>query len=269
MNLREELIQALITEKISSPRLEADIILKNVAPNYPKISSEEEKQVKAMLERRLRHEPLDKIIGYREFYKYRFKVSKDVLTPRPDTEILLEKALSLIPQNKPCRILDLGTGSGCILLSLLKERPKAEGVGLDKSTKALKIAKENAQLLNVENNVQFINKSWNDIDRNKEKFDIIVSNPPYIPSQEIETLDDEVKNYDPKIALDGGTTGLKCYTEIATIAPHIMNKDSHILLEVGYNQAKVVADIFTRVGLKLIQIEKDLASIDRCVILKK
>lgn len=269
MDLREELIQSLIAVKIPSPRLEADIILKNAAPNYPEISIEETAKVKSMLARRLRHEPLDKIIGYREFYKYRFKVSSEVLTPRPDTELLLEKALLLMPQDKPSYILDLGTGSGCILLSLLKECSYAEGIGVDKSAAALKIAQENANMLQVENRVQFINKSWNDIDFNNKKFDIIVSNPPYIPSQEIETLAEEVKNYDPLLALDGGTTGLKCYQEIAQIAPHIMQDNAYILLEVGYNQAEQVSEIFEKTGLHLVEIAKDLANINRCVILKK
>ena len=268
MALRDELIEALILAKVSSPRLEADIILKAAAPQYPEISEKEQAIAKEMLLRRINHEPLDKIIGYREFYKYRFKVSSDVLTPRPDTEILLEKALSLIAPDKPCKILDLGTGSGCILLSLLKERPNATGVGVDKSSAALKIAAENAENLSVTNRVQFINQSWNDI-KWENKFDIIVSNPPYIPSEEIKTLDDEVKNYDPLIALDGGQSGLDCYHEIAEIAPSIMQDNAYILLEVGYNQAEDVAKIFQNANLKLIEIVKDLANINRCVILKK
>lgn len=269
MNLREEVIQSLVAAKISSPRLEADIIFTNAAPHYPQITATEITKVKSMLARRLNHEPLDKIIGYREFYKYRFKVSADVLTPRPDTEILLEQALSLVPQNNPCSILDLGTGSGCILLSLLKERSQAKGVGVDKSAKALAIAKENAHMLEVENRVQFINRSWNDIDMGKEKFDIIVSNPPYIPSSEIETLEPDVKNYDPRMALDGGKTGFDCYHEIAKITPQIMSDNAYILLEVGYNQAEAVAKIFQNANLKLIEIAKDLANINRCIIFQR
>ena len=268
MDLRDELIQALIAAKVSSPRLETDIILKNVAPDYPEISVAEISQAREMLKRRLNHEPLDKIIGYREFYKYRFKVSSDVLTPRPDTEILVEEALSLIPVDKPCRILDLGTGSGCILLSLLKERPKAHGVGVDKSAAALTIAKENALGLGVENRVEFINKSWNEIEWNN-KFDIIVSNPPYIPTEEIETLEPEVKDYDPLMALDGGPSGLDCYKEIAAIAPQIMSDNACLLFEVGYNQANEVVNICKSTGLKLIKIAQDLAGINRCIILKK
>ena len=268
MDLREELIKSLIAAHITSPRLEADIILKNAAPQYPEMSEDEKKSAREMLNRRLNHEPLDKIIGSKEFYKYRFKVSSDVLSPRPDTELLVEKALRLIPTDKPCQILDLGTGSGCILLSLLKERQQAEGVGVDKSSAALKIASANAKNLSVENRVRFINKSWQDIEW-VSKFDLIVSNPPYIPSDEILTLADEVKNYDPLIALDGGKTGFKCYEEIAEIAPFIMKDNAYILLEVGYNQAELVADIFQKQNLKLVEIAKDLANINRCVILKK
>ena len=119
MTLREELIAALVTAKIPSPRLETDIILKHAAPDYPQITKEEEHLVRQMLSRRLQNEPLDKIIGKREFYKSVFKVSQNVLTPRPDTEILVESALALIPEKVDGQILDLGTGSGCILLSFL------------------------------------------------------------------------------------------------------------------------------------------------------
>lgn len=268
MDLREELIKSLIAAHITSPRLEADIILKNAAPQYPEISEDEKKIAREMLNRRLNHEPLDKIIGIKEFYKYRFKVSSDVLSPRPDTELLVEKALRLIPTDKPCRILDLGTGSGCILISLLKEFPNATGVGVDKSSAALEIAAENAKNLEITNCVEFINQSWNDI-KWENKFDIIVSNPPYIPSEEIKALDDEVKNYDPLLALDGGKSGFDCYNEIAKIAPSIMQDNAYILLEVGYNQAELVADIFQKQNLKLVEIAKDLANINRCVILKK
>lgn len=268
MSLRDELIKALIVAKIPSPRLEADIILKNAAPQYPEISKQETAKVQEMLKRRINHEPLDKIIGYREFYKYCFKVSSDVLTPRPDTEILVEKVLSFISQNKPCRILDLGTGSGCILLSLIKELPQAFGIGVDKSSAALAIAKENASELGVADRVEFINQSWNNI-KWENKFDIVVSNPPYIPTEEIATLETEVKDYDPLIALDGGQSGLDCYHQIAQIAPEIMADNAYLLLEVGYNQAEAVAKIFQNANLKLIEIVKDLADINRCVILKK
>ncbi len=269
MNLREELIKALIAARVSSPRLEADIILKHAAPDYPQISLEETEQARNMLARRLQNEPLDKIIGQREFYKSIFKVNENVLTPRPDTEILVESALSYIPAAAQWQILDLGTGSGCILLSLLAERPHCCGTGVDLSAKALDIAAENARNLKLDSRTQFINKSWTEQNFIKGQYEIIVSNPPYIPSEEIGTLEPEVKNYDPLTALDGGTDGLNCYREIAAFAPLILKEGGYILLEVGYNQAEDVMQIFANSGLKPQKIVPDLAGINRCVILKK
>jgi len=269
MTLRDKLIQGLIEAGIPSPRLEADIILKHSIPQYPNISEAEEKNAENMLKRRINHEPLDKIIGKREFYKSSFKVNSAVLSPRPDTEILVESALELLPRDKELKILDMGTGSGCILLSLLKECPQILGVGLDISKEALKVAKENAKNLGLKNRVEFICQSWTDADLSLPQFDMIVSNPPYIPSAEIETLEREVKEYDPLTALDGGTDGLNCYKDIAKILPNLLKDKAYALFEVGYNQADDVMDILKSIGLKPVKIVKDLVGIKRCVILQK
>ncbi len=268
-NFREELIVALVKAGISSPRLETDIILKYTAPLYPKITEEEQEKALTMLRRRLNHEPLDKIVGEREFYKFVFKVNQDVLTPRPDTEILVEEAIHLLKDNHKRIILDLGTGSGCILLSILKEYPEACGIGVDISEKALKVAKENAQRLGVEDRCTFQNCSWQQLEIAKESIDMIVTNPPYIESSEIANLDEEVKDYDPQIALDGGKDGYKCYKEIAKLAPSMLKKEGYILIEAGIGQAKKIREIFEKEGLVLYKIVKDLGGINRCVILKK
>ncbi|MBR5598672.1 MAG: peptide chain release factor N(5)-glutamine methyltransferase [Alphaproteobacteria bacterium] len=270
MILRDYIIEKLIEAKISSPRLETDIILKNFAPNYPEINDDEEKKVKDALFRRINHEPLDKIIGEKEFYKFSFKVNSNVLSPRPDTEILVESALSLMDDETKYRIIDFGTGSGCILLSLIKDKQNISGIGIDISSEALEVAKYNALKLDVFDRVDFYNKSWNNLDCNIGQFDFILSNPPYIPYNEFLLLDKEVRDFDPKISLIGeGEDGLNCYKEIAKIAPKFLKNNGYILLEVGYNQAKKVADIFSDNGFQLIDIVKDLADINRCVILKK
>jgi len=269
MDIKEEIIQALVSAHIPSPRLEANIIIKYAAPDYPNITDNQKQAINSMLRRRCNHEPLDKIIGKKEFYKSVFKVNQNVLSPRPDTEILVERALNLIPSDTSYKILDLGTGSGCILLSLLKEKTLSLGVGVDVSKKALDIAKENAKLLGVSSRTEFINKSWNDVELKAEEFDMIVSNPPYIESDEINCLDEEVKTYDPIVALDGGKDGLDCYREIADKAPKWLKKNGYILLEVGYNQAEQVKDIFKDSTLKFIDFAKDLSEIKRCIILKK
>lgn len=261
-----EIIKALIEAKITSPRLEADIILRFAAPNYPEMALQEKKKINECIQRRCKHEPLDKIIGKKDFYKSTFKVSADVLSPRPDTEILVEEALELIkPDTKEC-ILDLGTGSGCILLSVLKERPQCKGTGVDISSKAIDIAQENAESMGLKNSVKFVNSDWNDMRLFDKKFDMIISNPPYISKEEIKTLDIEVKEYDPYIALDGGEDGLECYREIAKIAPKLLKNGGYILFEVGYNQANDVEKICVLQGLKKIKIKQDLAGINRCII---
>lgn len=269
MNLRDKLINSLIKAKISSPRLEADIILRNTTPNYPLITSDEEKKALDFLGRRLKGEPIDKIIGVKEFYKYSFIVNSDVLSPRPDTEILVEKAINLIKENNFNKIIDLGTGSGCIILSIIKELRHLTGVGIDISKKALEVAIKNADALDVKNRISFVNTSWDKIDESIGLFDMIVSNPPYISFDEFETLDTEVKNYDPKIALVADDNGLFCYKQIANMASLILKKDGYILLEVGYNQALDVAEIFKKKGFNLVEIAKDLSDINRCIILKK
>ena len=269
MNLRDELITALINAKIPSPRLEADIIIKNVAPQYPDINKQQEEILRKYVERRINHEPLDKIIGKREFYKSTFLVDNNVLSPRADTEILVENALDFMPKDTDFSILDLGTGSGCIILSLLQERDKSRAIAVDISSDALNIAQKNAINLGLDKRVEFINRSWSDKNFIDEKFDMIVSNPPYIPSAEIPDLDVEVKRYDPLTALDGGEDGLDCYRQIAIITPLLLKDNGYILLEVGYNQAEDVANIFIKQGLTLVKIVPDLSGINRCVILKK
>lgn len=268
-NLREELIAALVKAGISSPRLETDIILKYAVPLYPKITEAEQEKALTMLQRRLNHEPLDKIIGEREFYKSVFKVNQNVLTPRPDTEILVEEAINLLQEKQSGIVLDLGTGSGCILLSILQECSCMKGIGVDISEKALDVAKENAQRLGVEDRCTFQNCSWQQLEIANESIDMIVTNPPYIASQEIETLETEVKDYDPRVALDGGVDGYKCYQEIAKIAPNILKKGGYILIEAGVEQAQKISEIFEKEGLVLHKIVKDLGGINRCVILKK
>jgi release factor glutamine methyltransferase len=268
MDIRQDFISSLIDAKILSPRLETDIIIKHSMPNYPSYTLEELEQAKLMLVRRLNHEPLDKIIGKREFYKYEFKVNSQVLSPRPDTEILVEKAISLINKDESIRVLDLGTGSGCIILSILKDCPNVIGTAVDISPKSLEIARQNAYDLKVDDRVEFLEGSWNDIQFTSQ-YDVIVSNPPYIPTKEIEDLDVEVKKYDPMHALDGGSDGLDCYRQIAKISYDLLKKDGYIFLEVGYNQAEIVNEIFKQNKFIPYEIVKDLSSINRCVILKK
>ena len=242
MTAFENLVSTLVQAKIPSPRLEARLLLAKVLQKdcqdtallSAELSEKQESLLHDLVIRRAQtHEPLDKIIGTKGFYKYDFAVNENVLSPRPETEILLEEALNL-SQNKQVSILDLGTGSGCILLSLLKENPQARGVGVDISDKALEVARQNAKKLEVEAQVEWKNLSWDEDDflsQLQDKFDIIVSNPPYIADDEIPFLEPEVKNYDPILALSGGKDGYVAYRRLAELTPKLLKKNSYILLE--------------------------------------
>ena len=278
MNLNfAEICQTLAKNGVKSPRLETRLIMAFVLQCLPAevfsdsvLTAEQNRKAYEIIKRRLQHEPLDKIFGHREFYKYDFIVDKNVLSPRPDTEIIVEEAVSLAHNNMS--ILDLGTGSGCIIESILSEFPQMRGVAIDISAETLDVARRNAEKLGISRRLHFILADWfsDDICQTiGQKFDIIVSNPPYIPAKEIATLDAEVKNNDPLTALDGGEDGLQSYRRIAEITPMLLNDKGYIILEAGINQAHEIADIFVAHKLKLLKILPDLSGIERCVVLQK
>ena len=210
---------------------------------------------KTFIDRRLNHEPVTRIIGEREFYGRTFQVSPAVLDPRADTETIIELTLQLLDA-EPKRILDLGTGSGAIAITLLAERPNWSGIAVDLSTEALEIAKTNANSLGVAQRLAFRNACW--FDDITEKFDLIVSNPPYIPHLEVFELSLEVQNYDPHLALDGGGDGLEAYLAIATSAADHLNSKGLVILEIGAGQRVDVTSIFTGQGFQLIGQKSDL-----------
>ena len=274
----DSVLSRLIAARIPSPRLEARLLLAEALqlaedqplPSAADISSEQHRRLEDMLARRLRHCPLCKILGRKGFYKYDFVVNENVLSPRPDTEILVEAAVSLAKQKNLRTMVDFGTGSGCILLSVLGDVPEMAGTGVDISAAALEVAACNAQNLGLSERAAFINAGWFDEDiarRLGQKFDLMVSNPPYIPSADIAGLDEEVRVYDPLLALDGGKDGLRDYRRLAEIAPLILKPGAYILLEAGIGQARDIASVFEDKGFVLEHIRNDLNSIPRCVIL--
>lgn len=278
-SIYQEIICRLVEAQIPSPRLEARILLGEAAHLDPNcvndetiLTPQEIAKLGEMLKMRLLHKPLDKILKRREFYKYTFLVDETVLTPRPDTEILVEAANTIIKNNKINKILDMGTGSGCILLSLLKDNPQLRGTGIDKSPKALATAQKNCRLLGLEQQARFVCTDWFDnkfLDVLPESFDLIASNPPYIPTHDISGLDGEVKNYDPMLALDGGADGLQCYRQIAAVCPRLLNPNGYLLLEIGIGQAADVIHIFQKQKLCHISTLRDLSGIERCIIFRK
>ena len=270
-----DLVSSLSTLGIDSPRLEARMMLAdvlnvdiNVIGADISVDGEQEAEVKQMLARRMKHEPLDKILGIKEFYKSSFVVNSDVLSPRPDSEILVEEAIKIAKQNNLDKIIEFGVGSGCLILSILQDVPQMSGLGFDKSEKALEIAKQNAKRLGLESRINFEKFDYFN-DETEAKTSLIISNPPYIPTSDIDELDEEVKKYDPFMALDGGEDGYVHYRRIAEIAPLILEDGGYILLEGGIGQADMIAEIFADKGLKLVAKVCDLSGIERCIILKK
>jgi len=228
-------------------------------------------RLEALIARRLEREPVSRIIGTREFYGRVFLVDRHTLDPRPDTETLIEAALDIIDQNgsrgRPLSLLDLGTGTGCILITLLAELPQARGLGTDMSSAALNLATANARILGVADRASFVASDW--LDAVEGKFDLIVSNPPYIPSAEIERLPEEVARHDPRLALDGGPDGLSAYRRIAAGARQALAPNGKILVEIGSSQAQQVAEIFDKARLKVdgaTAIRRDLGDRARVVV---
>ena len=225
-------------------------------------------RIERLTKRRLAREPMSQILGQREFWSLTFKVTPDVLTPRPDSETLVEAALAaLVDRSRPWRILDLGVGSGCLLLSLLHELPNATGVGIDCSERALAVARDNAEALGVAGRAVLQLGDWGQ--GIEEQFDLVVSNPPYIPSDDIETLDPEVSEHEPWLALDGGLDGLDAYRRLAGQLPVLAREGGWALLEVGVDQAQIVARLVRAAGFKIERIRADLGGIERVVVARR
>lgn len=213
---------------------------------------------------RVKHIPLQHITGYQQFMDLEFVVNKDVLIPRPETELLVEQVVSYIKDND-VKVLDMCTGSGCIAVSVDRMCANADVTAVDISEKALKVAGENN--IRNEGRVTFVQSDL--FENIHETYDIIVSNPPYIPTSDIETLMEEVREHEPRLALDGSTDGLKFYREICTNAVNYLNENGKIFLEMGYDQGRTVPELLRENGFTDIQVLKDLSGNDRMVIAGK
>lgn len=218
----------------------------------------------ALVERRMKAEPVSQILGEKHFWRDVFKVSANVLTPRADSETIIECLLRHRPNHEAAlRLLDAGTGSGCLLLSALREYPHSTGVGVDQSELALAVAAQNAAALQFAARCELLHSNW--CSKVVGTFDVVLSNPPYIPSAEIAALDRDVREYEPHAALDGGADGLECYRALVRQLPAHLNAGALVLFEVGQGQAEEVPALGTTVGWKLIEIANDLAGISRVV----
>jgi release factor glutamine methyltransferase len=268
--IQRKLCNNFSTIGIETPELDARIILKEVLSLDDKdlilkenldIPEEMIEKIITIESRRLNGEPISKIFKKRDFYNSTFVISNDVLDPRPETELIVEIANNYINKNEVKNILDLGTGSGCILLSILKENRMINGLGIDLSKEAISIAKQNSKKLNLETQSNFLVSNW--MSSVNYKYDLVVSNPPYIASEDIKKLSKSVKIYDPILSLDGGDDGLNSYRLIASDLKRIISMNALIIIEIGYNQSLQVIDIFKKNDFKLIKKYNDINGLDR------
>jgi len=262
---------------VDTPRLDAILLLAEAAtlsedlirsrPEMP-LTHDAVVAFEAMLQRRLRREPVSKIIGRREFWSLEFRTSSDVLDPRGDSETLVAGVLAAIPDRRvSLRIVDFGTGSGCLLLSLLHELPNATGVGIDVSPPALSVAQDNAERLGLSSRCLFRLGSWGK--GIEGTFDILISNPPYIESGVVPGLEPEVADYDPLLALDGGADGLDAYRALLPDLVRLATKDAFAALEVGMGQDVAVSHLLAGAGFGEIAVLPDLSGIGRVVTGRK
>jgi release factor glutamine methyltransferase len=232
------------------------------------VSDEENEKFEMLLSRRINREPVSKILEYKDFWKYRFKTNQHTLDPRPESETLIESVLGEYKDfNRDLKILDLGTGSGCLILTLLKEYKNATGLGVDISMEALKVATENAQNLEVADRVKFQKGNW--LAGIDEKFDIIISNPPYIKTAQIDYLQDEVRLFDPLNALDGGESGVEPYKIICKDVGKVMNNYAKVFFEIGKWQENDISTIIRENSFDIIAVKNDLLGIPRIISFRK
>lgn len=225
-------------------------------------------RVERLAARRLAREPMSHILGWREFWSLRFRVTSDVLTPRPDSETVIEAVLGALPDRAArLRVLDLGVGSGCLLLALLHELPQASGVGIDRSIRALDVARQNAETLGLDGRAELRAGDWGE--GIAEVFDIVVSNPPYVPSDDIGTLDPEVSEHEPWLALDGGADGLDCYRRLVGQLGYLVQPRGIVALEVGRGQAPAVARLVRDAGFRSVTLHNDLGGVERVVLARR
>jgi len=259
---------------VDTPELDARLLVEAVlgmdqtdliTKSQQEITAAQKNMLDDMIARRLKQEPVSRILGTRAFWKSDFKISPATLDPRADSETLVEAVAKHADKNQSLTILDLGTGTGCLLLSILQELPHATGTGIDISADAITIAKENAESLDLTKRSNFMSIDWNDLPSQKP-FDIIISNPPYIALTEKGNLAPNVRDYDPATALYGGDDGLDCYRDIMRLMPKILKPDGLIFFEIGSTQAEAVKGIAGQNNIIMLHTYLDLAGHDRCLV---
>ncbi len=258
---------------LDSPSIDARILLEAatgagrvdiLTDPYRAVTSEQFAAMESMIARRLAREPVSKILGKKGFWKIMLNVTPDVLSPRADTEVIVDIATLAFDENRAFEMADLGTGSGAILLATLAERAAARGVGVDISNAALEVARENAATLHLTNRCSFAHGDWAQ-GLADHSYDLVVSNPPYIPSKDIAGLDPEVREHDPHLALDGGADGLDPYRILAPEIRRLLRPEGIFAVEIGWDQGPQVKALFENAGFADVKVVKDLGQRDRVV----
>ena len=267
--------QLLKNKNIISHELDAQVILSDImgvtrdffiTNSHIKVSKNTIKKFNYAIRRRIKREPVAYIIGKKEFWSQDFAVNQTTLVPRPETELLIYKVIDFF-KNKRINILDIGTGSGCILLSILKELVHSRGIGIDISTKAIKMAQINSKNLNLFHQSKF---KVCDISKfNVGKYDLIVSNPPYIPTKDIKNLSEDIINYEPLVALNGGLDGLDLIKKVIYKSTSLLKKNGLLAIEIGFNQYLKVSNVLRQQGFREISRQCDYNHNVRCIISTK
>ena len=279
MNIENILIEGTNTLKqsgVSNPYLDCEILLSNSINKDKKYIILNPKQILndgqlsnfvSLIEKRKKGEPIAYLINKKEFWNNEFFVNKDVLIPRPDTELIVEEVLKIYSKNTHLQVLDIGTGSGCILLSILKERKYFYGTGIDISKKSINVSKFNAKKLNLVNRIKFFHSSVDNF--NAGKYDLIVSNPPYIELVSLKYLEKDIVNFEPKLALSGGFDGFSKIRKVINKANYLIKKNGKFILEIGFNQKNKVKEILKQEGFYINKAVRDYGNNDRCIISTK
>ncbi|MDA9589125.1 peptide chain release factor N(5)-glutamine methyltransferase [Candidatus Pelagibacter sp.] len=281
MNIQSAIIKGtniLKNKSINSAKLDSEILLASVIDkdrkylilnNDQNIKEKNLIHFQKLINKRSFREPIAYLTNKKHFWNYKFFVTKDTLIPRPDTELIVEQILKLTKSKSKTKmkILDIGVGSGCILLTILKERKNFYGVGVDISKKCLNISKINAKNLEVSSRVKFFKSDVDKFDLGK--YDLIVSNPPYIKKFNLKYLEKDVVNFEPKLALDGGLDGLSEIRKVITKSSELIKKNGKFILEIGFDQKNKVINLLKDKGFYINSISKDLAKNDRCIVSTK
>ena len=269
-------INSLKISNIINPELDSELLLskalnkkrEKILTNLKKeINKKQLDKFNLYLSRRKKKEPIAYILGFKYFWKYKFFINKSVLVPRPETEQIVEETLNYLSDNESKKILDIGTGSGCIIVSVLKERSKCKAIAIDISSKALKVAKTNAKIHHLENKIKFINI---DIDKfNYNKYDLILSNPPYISNIDLIRLDDDIRIYEPRESLSGGLDGYEEITKVIEKSSKLLKNNGKLIVEIGDTQKNNVLKLLKNNGFYINKTGKDLSGRDRCIVSTK